>query len=333
MPNLLPKVSVLVPIYGVERYIGKCAESLLGQDYPNIEYIFVDDCTPDKSIDQLQRIVARHPRRQTAVHILHNAKNRGLAATRNIALRAATGEYIMHIDSDDYLTADDAISKAMETARNEEADIVLFDMLHVFPDKQAAGKQRCCNRPHEQARRIIRREASACVCGGIYRRTLYTQHDIQAVEGLDMGEDYATKPRLFYHARKISHLPLPLYGYTHLNDNSYTRTFKEKSVANLTDAMKILTDFFEHTPEAETFRQALHVGHLRTKARAVLSWGVADSNDATFRAIRSIRSPYSLPATGVPLQERWLLWLYRKNCRRTIRLYSRTGLRIKQWLK
>lgn len=329
----LPSISILVPVYGVERYIERCAASLLEQDYPNIEYIFVDDCTPDRSMELLRGIIEQYPDRKDSVHLLRNDSNRGLSATRNAALRAATGEYVMHVDSDDYLTERTAVSQVMETARKENADIVLFDMLHVFPEKAVKSTQRFCRDPHELARKIIRREAAPCLCGGAYLRSLYTKHNILAIEGLDMGEDYATKPRLLYHARTVCHLPHPLYGYTHTNTESYTRTFKAKSVADLQQALATLTAFFEQTPEAGTFRPAIHLGHLRTQALATLSWGVADSTDTAFEAIRAIHSPYSLPANGLPLQDRLLLWLGKMGMKRIIRLYTRTGLRVKQYFK
>ena len=68
-------VSILVPIYGVERYIEKCVRSLMEQSYEHIEYIFVDDCTPDRSIEILQRVVNEYPQRKDYVRIYKNKKN------------------------------------------------------------------------------------------------------------------------------------------------------------------------------------------------------------------------------------------------------------------
>lgn len=194
MSASLPTISILVPVYGVEHYIERCAASLFGQNYPNIEYIFVDDCTPDRSMELLRKVIEQYPDRKDAVRLLHNDRNRGLSATRNTALHAATGDYVMHVDSDDYLTQPDTVAQVMASAQGKEADIVLFDMLQVFPNKAVRDTQTVSIDPHEQVRRIIRREAPACLCGGAYRRDLYTKYSIQAIEGLDMGEDYATKP-------------------------------------------------------------------------------------------------------------------------------------------
>ena len=69
------KVSILVPVYGVEKYIERCARSLFEQTYDNIEYIFVDDCTKDRSIEILQKVLEDYPNRKNQVKILHHEKN------------------------------------------------------------------------------------------------------------------------------------------------------------------------------------------------------------------------------------------------------------------
>ncbi len=97
-------ISILVPIYGVEKYIERCSRSLFGQTYFNIEYIFVDDCTKDNSIGILKKVLMDYPLRAKKVKIVSHSTNRGLSAARNTALTHAEGAYIMHVDSDDYLS-------------------------------------------------------------------------------------------------------------------------------------------------------------------------------------------------------------------------------------
>ena len=97
------KISILTPIYGVEKYIEQCARSLFEQSYASIEYIFVDDCTPDKSIGILQSLLKEYPERAQQVRIIHHDRNRGVGAARQTALMAATGDYLLFADSDDML--------------------------------------------------------------------------------------------------------------------------------------------------------------------------------------------------------------------------------------
>ena len=100
------KVSILVPVYGVERYIENCAVTLFEQTYENIEYVFVNDSTKDRSMEILHEVMERYPLRRDNVHIITHEVNRGLGAARKTALLNATGDFVMHVDSDDSLSLD-----------------------------------------------------------------------------------------------------------------------------------------------------------------------------------------------------------------------------------
>ncbi|MBP5211144.1 MAG: glycosyltransferase family 2 protein [Bacteroidales bacterium] len=96
-------VSVIVLVYNVRDYIAQCARSLFGQTLEDIEYIFVDDCSGDESIEILEKILEEEfPERKGSVKILRNDRNRGQAWCRRLAVENAAGEYIIHCDSDDW---------------------------------------------------------------------------------------------------------------------------------------------------------------------------------------------------------------------------------------
>ena len=103
----MPKVSVIIPVYGVEKYIERCARSLFEQTLNDIEYIFVDDCSPDKSIEILEHIVEeyrpRFTREKKVVRIERMLTNSGLPAVRKHGIQFSTGEYVIHCDSDDWV--------------------------------------------------------------------------------------------------------------------------------------------------------------------------------------------------------------------------------------
>ena len=96
-----PKVSIIVPIYGVEHFIERCARSLFEQTLDGIEFIFVNDSTPDNSISILLRVLEDYPNRQNQVRIVQHEVNKGLPFARQTGIRLAKGEYIAHCDSDD----------------------------------------------------------------------------------------------------------------------------------------------------------------------------------------------------------------------------------------
>ena len=117
------KVSILVPVYAVEDYIAECAQSLFGQDYHDLEYIFVDDCSPDNSISVLKEVLTAFPERANQMKIIRHEQNKVVGAARQTAFEHATGEAIMHADSDDIMPPH-AVSALVETMQTGNYDIV-----------------------------------------------------------------------------------------------------------------------------------------------------------------------------------------------------------------
>ena len=100
------KVSILVPIYNVEKFFSRCLESLFNQTYQNIEYVFVNDCTPDNSMVVLHNFMEKYPSRAKLVRIIENTNNCGIAIVRNTLIKNATGDYVLFVDSDDWIEED-----------------------------------------------------------------------------------------------------------------------------------------------------------------------------------------------------------------------------------
>lgn len=123
----MPKVSVIVPVYKAEAFIEMCARSLFGQTLDDMEYIFVDDCSPDRSIEILKTILRDYPSRENQVKIITLEKNSGVAKAREIGLSAITGEFFIYCDSDDYVDFD-AYEKMYLTAVHEQSDVVVCDV-------------------------------------------------------------------------------------------------------------------------------------------------------------------------------------------------------------
>ena len=132
------KVSVCIPVYGVEKYIEQCVRSLFGQTLKEIEYIFVDDCTLDRSIDILSKVLEEFPERKEQVKIIRHEKNSGLVAARNTALKYVIGEYVTHCDSDDWLK-NDLLEKAYNEITEANADVVVFGY-DIFTEKTGQSK-------------------------------------------------------------------------------------------------------------------------------------------------------------------------------------------------
>ena len=132
--NFYYKISVGMPVWGVEKYIRKCLESILNQDFDDMEVLVVDDCGPDKSIDIAESIKNNHPK-GNIIRIIHQPKNMGCWAARNRILEEAKGKYILLIDSDDYF-AEGAIPALYKQAEKTEAEIT-YGSIAVVDEKGA----------------------------------------------------------------------------------------------------------------------------------------------------------------------------------------------------
>ncbi len=128
------KVSIVIPVYNVEKYLKECVDSVINQSYANLEIILVDDGATDSSGDMCDKYADIDPR----IRVIHR-ENGGLSAARNTGLDAATGEYIYFLDSDDYIEKD-TVSSLVETFESENADVVFFDAYVFYTDCEPDDK-------------------------------------------------------------------------------------------------------------------------------------------------------------------------------------------------
>ena len=195
----MPKVSVIIPVYGVEKYIERCARSLLEQTLDDIEYLFIDDCTPDKSIYILNRVLEEYPNRKNQVIIHHMEQNSGQAAVREWGAKNATGDFIIHCDSDDWLEP-----SAYETLYNEaiknEADLVWCDYY------RSDGKNKKLVSTTKQPKLM-----QGPVWNKLIKASLYKEDIIFPTA--NKAEDGALLTQLSYYSQKRTYVPRPLYYY------------------------------------------------------------------------------------------------------------------------
>ena len=195
------RISILVPVYGVEQFIEACAISLFEQTVDDLEYIFVDDCTPDRSIEVLRSVLERYPERKQQVRIIRHDRNRGLGAARSTLLHAAQGDFVIYADSDDVMMTD-AVEKLSKRQQETGADIVSGAYRRLYAD----GHQGAAVRPFKGDKddmlrlMLVQNTIEHHVWGRLIRRSLHTEGSIDFVEGINMAEDYCVMPRLLYQA-------------------------------------------------------------------------------------------------------------------------------------
>jgi glycosyltransferase involved in cell wall biosynthesis len=216
-----PLVSVIVPMYGVENYISRCAKSLFAQTYLQIEFIFVDDGGKDRTVEILRGILAeQEPSLQARVRLISKV-NEGLPRARKTGLDVATGEYVLHVDSDDWLepeTVEKLVRKAVET----EADIVVYDFWKEYLNRRKLDSENDSSvaDPDLFRRRLYDYKAYGYVWNKFCRRSLY---EGVFVPKYAMHEDIVFSTQILYKSRKIVHLKEGLYHYDRSVSGSATR--------------------------------------------------------------------------------------------------------------
>lgn len=126
-----PLITVAIAVYNTEKYLKDCMESVVNQTYRNLEIICVNDASTDSSLVMLESYASRDAR----IKIITNEKNSGLGVTRNVGMDAAHGEYILFIDSDDWLDLT-ACEKLLNKAKEGDADVVFYSAYQVDGDKK-----------------------------------------------------------------------------------------------------------------------------------------------------------------------------------------------------
>lgn len=207
------KVSVCIPVYKVERFVEKCARSLFEQTCDDMEFVFVDDCSPDRSVEILQQVLEDYPKRKGQVKILRHETNHGLLAARQTALAVATGDYVAHLDSDDWVD-DDYYEKLLTCAMKADADLVYSPIQREWPD----GRFRQLALPNfESAEEMIERacpgDAFNSIVNKLMRRETVRAGGYHLVSQVCIGEDLLYTTQVLMRCRRVVQCAEAVYHY------------------------------------------------------------------------------------------------------------------------
>lgn len=243
------KVSVIVPIYKVDRFIERCVVSLMEQTLNEVEYIFVDDASPDGSVSILHEVTERYPSRRECVKIVTHSENKGLPAARNTGLAEATGEYVFHCDSDDYVELD-MLETLYAKAKDEDADMVWCDFFLTFEKNERYMKQPEYASAMEALKAMLSGAMKFNVWNKLVKRSLYAENGIEFPAGYGMGEDM-TMMMLCANARKVAYVPRAFYHYVKLNMGAFSQTYSERHLVELKHNVLRITDYMQGKYGAE----------------------------------------------------------------------------------
>lgn len=232
----MPKVTVVVPIYGVEKYIARCARSLFEQTLIDMEFIFVNDCTKDNSMECLTSTIKDYPNRLHQIVILHHESNKGLSHARETGVKAAKGDYIGHCDSDDWVDPE-MYEKMYHLAISGNYDFVKCG--HIKTDGKNVLKKNfvygeSCDVSNYQALQyLLRFKGWNSIWDTLVKRELYSSI---SYTNNAMLEDFYVVSQIMLIASNIGVLNLPLYFYFYnlesiCNTKDYTSICKRLTQA------------------------------------------------------------------------------------------------------
>lgn len=215
----MPKISVIVPIYNVEAYITKCAYSLFNQTLDDVEYVFVNDCTKDNSIEVLKTVLQNYPNRLEYVKIVNHDTNRGLPAARATGISYASGDYIIHSDSDDWMELT-LLEEMYCAAIGNDADLVYCDFNFV---KQSGVERYFAPKTADTKTETVNNWVNTkwtVIWNILAKRSIYQNNNIKFPIGIKYCEDFYVGIQLLCFSTKIVHVPQALHNYNMLNQSS-----------------------------------------------------------------------------------------------------------------
>lgn len=218
-------ISVVVPVYNVEKYLEKCLQSLIEQCYSDMEIVVVDDKSTDRSL-----CIAKKYEKYNNVKVISKEKNTGLSDSRNVGIRESRGQYIMFLDSDDYVE-DGYIFKIQEIVKKEnEPDIVYFGYSEEYESTNekyikygyVSQKDKIYTGEEFAIAELKQRNLYAAACFGIYNREFIVRNNLYFESGL-LHEDELWTPQVILRANKVYTSDYVFYHYLRRN-GSITRS-------------------------------------------------------------------------------------------------------------
>jgi len=287
-----PKVSILVPIYKTSTFIEKCAHSLFGQTFSDIEYIFVDDASPDDSIDKLLNVILKFPDRKKNIQIIRHKVNKGAGAAKKKAIESSTGDYITFVDSDDFIELN-MIEVLYNRAIEDDADIVVADLLNEYENRTTKYYNTIvADKWINFINLLSQNKISNTLSSKLIRRTLYTLPECCVPSGLNYMEDGYVLIRMFYFAKHIVKIDQNFYHYVHSNENSITKSKIKMHFENVIQFWNSLDDFLKTNNEFEKYKQLIELPKTQTKARLMTDTHSSELRKEFYDMFRDIEMKY-----------------------------------------
>lgn len=256
------KISIIVPVYNVEKYLDRCLNSIVAQSLKEIEIIIVNDCSPDNSL----KIIEKYMKKDERITLINKIKNEGLTSARNSGLEIAQGKYILHIDGDDWIEQE-YLKDMYKTAEKYKADIIVSNFYFDYENEKLIYQS---DQYGVTGERIGNKNAIENLCYGSFpaiwnkliKKEIYIKNNIKFPSGISIGEDLGTTVFLFYYSQKIIKLKKAYLHYIQ-NSNSLTKKYKYTALTDIYFVLNKIEDFFRDK-NYDSFIKNIKFIHLTT---------------------------------------------------------------------
>lgn len=253
------KLSIIVPVYGVEKYIDKCLDSLVKQSLKEIEIIVVNDGTKDNSQKIIDKYVKKYPEKIKS----YIKENGGQGSARNYGLKKATGEYIGYVDSDDFVEKD-MYKKLYNKAKENNYDIVVCGNYNVSEDYQNKNIDAFINNYNTDLENIF--FGKMAVWNKIYKRDILIKNKLEFKEKV-WYEDLAFTLKAIMNSNTFAFIDEPLYDYL-IREGSTMNNSNVQRNLEILDAFNDILSYIQHNKKEEYFSKIefLAIDHIYISA-------------------------------------------------------------------
>ncbi len=248
----MAEISIVVPVYNVEKYLEKCLDSLLNQTFTDVEILLVDDGSTDHSL----KICKNYAEKDGRIRVIHQL-NQGLSAARNTGIENATGKYIGFIDSDDYID-EDMYEYLYNQITNQKADIAVCGIYNEYADivRRAYPKDECVVATQKEAMAMVleANKISVNAVNKLYKIEIFK--NLRYPVG-KLSEDAHLILEILLQAEKIVISTSPKYHYVHRENSITTAPYRKKDLSVIEAYIKnkkIIEKFYPDLLEVAEFR-------------------------------------------------------------------------------
>lgn len=259
-----PKISVIVPVYNAERWLGRCIDSILAQTFTDFELLLIDDGSRDSSGDICDRYAAADPR----VRVFHKP-NGGVSSARNLGLDNARGSWITFVDADDWL-APDALQTVADYSNQKGTDIISCGFWSVTKNQVSPVEIPSLRNGKVPFMREQMLYGWTVVWNTFFKKDFLKTYSLGFDKRISIGEDFELLFRAYYYAENIVVIDKPLYYYNRMNETSALHRMTVEKYDEIIQAYLSVAQFFKDNNIYDEFRDIVSWKILRAKQDYVL---------------------------------------------------------------